>query len=69
MTTKKIQLPKGQVISPGQRGGENELIDVSGDVEGHGFVNPAPPASVTYRSPSHGGEAVPTDDEGAGPEH
>jgi hypothetical protein len=66
MTNKRIQLPKSEAIGPG----EHELIDTSGDVEGHGFFpNPAPPADVTHRSPSQGGEAIPSEDEGVGPQH
>jgi hypothetical protein len=66
MTNKRIQLPKDQAVTSGS----DDLIDVSGDVEGHGFFpNPAPPADFSKRTPSQGGEAIPTDDDSAGPEH
>jgi hypothetical protein len=70
MTNKRIQLPKDQVVGPGPRTGSDDLIDVSGDVEGHGFFpNPAPPADFSKRTPSQGGEAIPTDTDPAGPDH
>ena len=70
MTNKRIQLPKDGAIGPGEKNQADDLIDVSGDVEGHGFFpNPAPPAGLTHRSPTQGGEAIPTADKGAGPEH
>ena len=37
MTNKRIQLPKDQAIGPGEKNQPDDLIDVSGDVEGHGF--------------------------------
>ena len=37
MTNKRIQLPKDQAIGPGEKNQADDLIDVSGDVEGHGF--------------------------------
>ena len=70
MTNKRIRLPKDQALGADEQGASDDLIDVSGDVEGHGFMpNPAPPAGITHRSPSQGGEAIPTDGEGTGPEH
>ncbi len=71
MTNKRIQLPKEQSVGPDQRSrNSDDLIDVSGDVEGHGFFpNPAPPAGLVHRSPSQGGEAIPTDEDPTGPEH
>jgi hypothetical protein len=70
MTNKRKQLPNGEAIGPGEHLGGDELIDTSGDVEGHGFFpNPAPPVDVTHRSPSQGGEAIPSEDEGVGPQH
>jgi hypothetical protein len=70
MTNKRIQLPKDQAVGPEQTGSGDDLIDVSGDVEGHGFFpNPAPPADFSKRSPSQGGEAIPTDEDATGPEH
>ncbi len=68
MTNKKIRLPKDQVTGD-QKSDADALIDGGTDVEGHGWVVPAPPAGITHRSSGHGGEAVPTDDEGVGPEH
>ena len=70
MTNKRIRLPKDEAVGPGPRTGSDDLIDVSGDVEGHGFFpNPAPPADFSKRTPSQGGEAIPTDTDPAGPEH
>ena len=70
MTNKRIQLPKDQAVGSGPRTGSDDLIDTSGDVEGHGFFpNPAPPADFSKRSPGQGGEAIPTDTDDAGPEH
>ena len=57
MTSKRIRLPKeGQ--QPDQKPTDTSFIDA--DVEGHGFVNPAPP-SMSPRSPSQGGDAIPGD--------
>lgn len=65
MTNKRIRLPKEGLVEP-----ENRPIDGDDDVEGHGFVNPAPPADFSKRSPSSGGEFAPTDeDEEVGPTH
>jgi hypothetical protein len=58
MTNKRIRLPKEGLIEP-----EDHPID-GDDVEGHGFVNPAPPADFSKRSPSSGGEVIPTDENG-----
>lgn len=69
MTNKRIRLPKDEAIGPDHRAQTDDFIDTK-DVEGHGFFpNPAPPAGLTHRSPSQGGEAVPTDEDAAGPEH
>jgi hypothetical protein len=64
MTNKRIRLTKEGLVEP-----ENRPID-GDDVEGHGFVNPAPPADFSKRSPSSGGDVAPTDeDEQVGPTH
>jgi len=60
MTAKRIRLPKEGVVEPKQ--GSN--AEGSEDVEGHGGTNPAPPEDLSKRTPSQGGEAIPTDDEG-----
>lgn len=58
MTDKRIHLPKEGLIGPGE-----QVTDDGGDVEGHGFANPAPPVDFAKRSPGQGGEAIPTDDD------
>jgi hypothetical protein len=60
MTNKRIKLPKEGIQGPDQDQKTPGFIDA--DVEGHGFVNPAPP-SMAPRSPSQGGDAVPADDD------
>ena len=57
MTNKRIRLPKEGLIEPE----DVRLIDA--DVEAHGWANPAPPADFSHRSPSQGGEFIPTDDD------
>jgi hypothetical protein len=68
MTNKRIRLPKEGLVEPEDRREHGMDGD---DVEGHGFVNPAPPAGFSRRSPSSGGEAVPTDEDAGieGPTH
>jgi hypothetical protein len=70
MTSKRIRLPKEGLVEPEDH--RRHGID-GDDVEGHGFVNPAPPAGFSKRSPSSGGEAIPTDEdadaEGPAPLH
>ena len=61
MTNKRIRLPK-EGNQPGQQPTDASFIDA--DVEGHGFANPAPP-SMSPRSPSQGGDAIPRDDDDA----
>jgi len=69
MTNKRIRLPKEGFLPEG-RSQHPYGIDDDQDVEGHGFVNPAPPADFSKRSPSTGGEFTPTEDEGeTGPAH
>ena len=62
MAVKKMRLPKEGVVAS-----EDQSTipgpDSDTDVEGHGFVNPAPPAEFSKRSPSSGGEAVPADED------
>lgn len=60
MTNKRIRLPKEGLVEPETL--RRDAIE-GDDVEGHGFVNPAPPAGFSRRSPSSGGEAIPTDDD------
>jgi hypothetical protein len=62
MTTKRIRLPKEELVDPRQRTPGEQFIDISDDVQGHGFALPAPPA-ILPRGAGHGGEAVPTEDE------
>ena len=57
MANKRIRLPK-EGMQPDPPATDASFIDA--DVEGHGFVNPAPP-SMSPRSPSQGGDAVPDD--------
>jgi hypothetical protein len=64
MTNKRIGLPKEGSVEPDQR----STIDGDTDVEGHGSVNPAP-SDFSKRTPSRGGEAIPTDEEGDVPDH
>jgi hypothetical protein len=63
MTNKRIQLPKEGLVDPRQRTPGEQFIDVSDDVQGHGFPLPAPPADFLRRGSGHGGEALPTNDE------
>jgi hypothetical protein len=66
MTNKRIRLPKEGIVGPEdarQVGpGEARLISET-DVEGHGWVNPAPPVDFSKGTPSQGGELTATDDE------
>jgi hypothetical protein len=64
MTNKRIRLPKEGLVDPRQRQPGEQFIDVSDDVQGHGFPMPAPPADFTRKGAGHGGEALPTGDEG-----
>lgn len=71
MSNKRIRLPREGIVGPGEARsigpGEAGLISET-DVEGHGWVNPAPPIDFSKGTPSQGGELVPTDkdDEGTG---
>jgi hypothetical protein len=65
MSNKRIRLPKEGLVGPDRRIAQNPAgIDGDEDVEGHGFVNPAPPADVSKRSPSSGGEFVRNNEDG-----
>ena len=59
MSDKKIRLPKENLVEP-----EEVAPDFIGtdDVEGHGLPLTPPPFQPN-RSPGHGGEAIPADDE------
>jgi len=60
MAIKKMRLPKEGVVSSDQS--KTLGPDTDTDVEGHAFLNPAPPAGFSVRTPSSGGDAVPTDE-------
>lgn len=64
MKNKRIQLPKEGLIAPEEVGPGEHFLDVSDDVQGHGFPLPAPPDFA--RTTGHGGELEPGDSE-AGP--
>ena len=67
MGIKRIRLPKEGVVASEDQS-KTLGPDSDKDVEGHGFANPAPPADFTPRTPSSGGEVVPTEnDEGDRP--
>ena len=57
MTNKRIRLPKDGLVEP------DDLRLIDADVEAHGWANPARPADFSHRSPSQGGEAIPSDDD------
>ena len=52
MTNKRIRLPKEGVVASDDP--KSLGPDTDTDVEGHGFVNPAPPADFSPRTPSSG---------------
>ena len=60
MSNKRIRLPREGVVASDDS--KSLGPDTDTDVEGHGFFNPAPPADFIPRSPSSGGEAIPTDE-------
>ena len=62
MSDKKMRLPKEGLVQPEERTRSGENITGTDDVEGHGLPV-TPPPFMPQRSPGHGGEAVPTDDE------
>lgn len=61
MDNKRIRLPHEGLVEPEHIGPGEKFIDETKDVEGHSWANPAPPVDFSPRSPTHGGEAVPTD--------
>ena len=65
MTSKRIQLPKEGLVNQERRGPGEQFIDISDDVQGHGFPLPAPPADFTKTRGGHGGELDPGDAAGA----
>lgn len=67
MSNKRIRLPKEGLVKPEERGGDTEFIDGTSDVQGHGWVNPAPPSEYGQRTPSQGGELRQPDDDDEGP--
>ncbi|HSD75996.1 MAG TPA: hypothetical protein VLA98_01280 [Solirubrobacteraceae bacterium] len=69
MADKRIHLPKEGLVDPRQRTPGEQFLDVSDDVQGHGFPLPAPPADFLKRGPGHGGEALPAGDDVEEPEH
>lgn len=60
MSNKRIRLPREGVVASDDS--KSLGPDTETDVEGHGFMNPAPPADFSRRIPSSGGEAIPTDE-------
>jgi hypothetical protein len=62
MTNKRIRRPNEGIVGPEDARevgpGEARFVDET-DVEGHGWVNPAPPIDFTKRSPTQGGELEP----------
>jgi hypothetical protein len=61
MTNKRIKLPKEGLREPEAPSISLRVTD--DDVEGHSFATPAPPALTPSRSPSHGGEFIPGDED------
>jgi hypothetical protein len=62
MTNKRIRLPREGVTEPDSQPKGPEYIG-DDDVTGHGFPTTAPPTDFSKRSPSSGGDAVPTDED------
>jgi hypothetical protein len=60
MTNKRIRLPKEGLAGPEELGPGEKFIDET-DVEGHAWVNPAPPIDFGKGTPTHGGELEPSD--------
>jgi hypothetical protein len=63
MTTKRTRLPKEGLADPRERAPGEGFIDLTNDVQGHGFPLPAPPADSLNHGTGHGGEALPTGDD------
>jgi hypothetical protein len=65
MSNKRIRLPKDGQLEPDRQINQDPAgLEHADDVEGHGFVNPAPPAEYSKRGPSSGGEFVGNQDDG-----
>ena len=62
MTDKKMRLPKEGLVQPEERAKSGPSFVGTDDVEGHGLPV-TPPPFMPQRSPGHGGEAVPTDED------
>lgn len=64
MDKKHIKLPKEGLVEPEERAKYGPSV-TGDDVEGHGIPVTSPPAFGARRSPSHGGENIPSpiDDE------
>jgi hypothetical protein len=65
MSNKRIRLPREAIVGPEDvrevGPGEARFIDET-DVEGHGWVNPAPPIDFSKGTTNHGGELTPSDE-------
>ncbi len=64
MTNKRNHGPREGLVGPEETRhvgpGEASFLDET-DVEGHGWTNPAPPIDLSPRTPTHGGELLPSD--------
>lgn len=58
---KKIKLPKDGLVEPESGARQGDFI--GDDVEGHGLPTTAPPSGLAPRTPGHGGEAIPDEDD------
>ena len=61
--TDKRRKPMEGLVDPRERTPGEHFLDITDDVQGHGLPLPAPPAGILNRT-GHGGEALPTDDDG-----
>jgi hypothetical protein len=62
MSNKRIRRPNEGLVEPEHIGPGEQFIDETRDVEGHSWASPAPPVDFSPRMPTHGGEAVPTEE-------
>jgi hypothetical protein len=62
MARRAMRLPKDQLVAPEDRTGTGSSSD--DDVEGHGMPLTPPPSLTLRGGPGHGGEAVPSLDDG-----
>ena len=62
MSNKRIRHPNEGLVGPEQVGPGEKFIDETRDVEGHSWTNPTPTGDFSPHLPTHGGEAVPTDE-------